>query len=167
MIDVLDCSIVPEVAPKKRGGGPKTPEGKERAKANSMKHGLRAKVLVIHGPSHPIFIRAAIIRQGSGSFGGRARAAIRKFFVSQKLRDSRRSLGTVFGPNTMMNEGGSPPPRSLTIRLRFEGIEPPEARAVAPGSRRLDPSHPTKPADENAPNDRTLPRVVFAVNLFS
>jgi hypothetical protein len=46
MIDVLDCSIVPEVAPKKRGGGPKTPEGKKRAKANSMKHGLRAKVLL-------------------------------------------------------------------------------------------------------------------------
>jgi hypothetical protein len=35
MIDILDCPDVPgpEVAPKKRGGGPKTPEGKERAKA--------------------------------------------------------------------------------------------------------------------------------------
>src|SRR5258708_6133416 len=45
MIDVRDCPDVPQVVPKKRGGGPKTPEGKEGAKANSMKQGLRAKVL--------------------------------------------------------------------------------------------------------------------------
>src|SRR3954452_20918803 len=41
-------SVVAEcpAAPKKRGGGPKTPEGKVRASANSMTHGLRAKVLL-------------------------------------------------------------------------------------------------------------------------
>src|SRR3954468_20758950 len=46
MSDVLDTPDVPPVVPKKRGGGPKTPEGKARAKYNSMKHGLRAKVLL-------------------------------------------------------------------------------------------------------------------------
>jgi hypothetical protein len=54
MIDALDrhdapgtgADPGPQVAPKKRGGGPKTPEGKARAKANAMTHGLRAKVLL-------------------------------------------------------------------------------------------------------------------------
>src|SRR5262245_59549200 len=45
MIDALECPEVPRAAPRKRGGGPRTPEGKERAKANAMKHGLRATVL--------------------------------------------------------------------------------------------------------------------------
>src|SRR4051794_2309798 len=46
MSDVHVTEDVPPVVPKRRGGGPKTPEGKARAKLNSMKHGLRAKVLL-------------------------------------------------------------------------------------------------------------------------
>src|SRR4051794_31583709 len=46
MSEVLETPGVPPVSPKKRGGGPKTSEGKARAKYNSMKHGLRAKVLL-------------------------------------------------------------------------------------------------------------------------
>src|SRR3954451_1108491 len=42
----MSDETIPEGVPKRRGGGPKTPEGKQRAKANSMKHGLRAKVLL-------------------------------------------------------------------------------------------------------------------------
>jgi len=33
--------------PKKRGGGPKTPEGKRRASRNSTRHGLTAKLILI------------------------------------------------------------------------------------------------------------------------
>src|SRR5947209_2459005 len=33
----------PQDAPRKRGGGPKTQEGRDRAKRNSLKHGMRAK----------------------------------------------------------------------------------------------------------------------------
>src|SRR5438270_6077738 len=46
MSDIFESPDVPPEEPKKRGGGPKTPEGKARAKFNSMKHGLRAKVLL-------------------------------------------------------------------------------------------------------------------------
>src|SRR3954463_10812111 len=46
MIAELNSRDTPEAAPKKRGGGPRTPEGKARAKYNSMKHGLRAKGLL-------------------------------------------------------------------------------------------------------------------------
>src|SRR4051812_20945844 len=31
---------LPEVPPRKRGGGPKTPEGRDRARRNSLKHGM-------------------------------------------------------------------------------------------------------------------------------
>src|SRR5256885_15302948 len=33
----------PQDAPRKRGGGPKTQEGRDRAKRNSLKHGMMAK----------------------------------------------------------------------------------------------------------------------------
>src|SRR3954454_23971709 len=46
MSEVLETPDDSQAAPRKRGGGPKTPEGKARAKYNSMKHGLRAKVLL-------------------------------------------------------------------------------------------------------------------------
>src|SRR3954454_22314359 len=46
MCNKLETPDDSQAAPKKRGGGPKTPEGKARAKFNSMKHGLRAKVLL-------------------------------------------------------------------------------------------------------------------------
>src|SRR5258708_4207203 len=36
----------PSPAPKKRGGGPRTPEGRERSRRNSLKHGLCSKVLL-------------------------------------------------------------------------------------------------------------------------
>src|SRR5262249_7448563 len=32
--------------PKKRGGGPRTPEGKDRSRRNALKHGLRAEVVL-------------------------------------------------------------------------------------------------------------------------
>jgi hypothetical protein len=35
-----------EAAPKRRGGGPKTPGGKERSRRNAIKHGLRAESLL-------------------------------------------------------------------------------------------------------------------------
>jgi hypothetical protein len=35
-----------EPAPKRRGGGPRTPGGKERSKRNALKHGLRAESLL-------------------------------------------------------------------------------------------------------------------------
>ena len=34
-----------EPTPKKRGGGPRTPEGKERSKRNSLRHGMLAEVI--------------------------------------------------------------------------------------------------------------------------
>src|SRR3954454_1415865 len=46
MSNVLETPDDSQAAPKKRGGGPRTPGGKARAKYNSMKHGLRAKVLL-------------------------------------------------------------------------------------------------------------------------
>src|SRR4051794_30440969 len=51
MIDDLERPDVPgpESPPapaKKRGGGPRTPEGKEQSKRNALKHGMRAKVLL-------------------------------------------------------------------------------------------------------------------------
>src|SRR5258707_95790 len=49
MIAVLDPCDAPksEATPaRKRGGGPRTPEGKEQSKRNALKHGLRAKVLL-------------------------------------------------------------------------------------------------------------------------
>src|SRR4051812_30749421 len=46
MSDELETPDDSQGTPKRRGGGPKTPEGKARAKYNSMKHGLRAKVLL-------------------------------------------------------------------------------------------------------------------------
>src|SRR3954451_13028980 len=46
MSDVLETPDDSQAALKKRGGGPRTPEGKARAKFNSMKHGLLAKVLL-------------------------------------------------------------------------------------------------------------------------
>src|SRR5262249_45106293 len=44
-----DVAVTPtpaEPAPKRRGGGPRTPGGKERSKRNSLKHGLRAESLL-------------------------------------------------------------------------------------------------------------------------
>ena len=32
-----------QAAPRKRGGGPRTPEGRDRAKRNSVRHGMRAR----------------------------------------------------------------------------------------------------------------------------
>src|SRR4051812_28163733 len=51
MIDDLERPEAPgpEIPPapaKKRGGGPRTPEGKEQSKRNALKHGMRAKVLL-------------------------------------------------------------------------------------------------------------------------
>src|SRR5258705_11727021 len=51
MSDALDRPEAPdseiEGAPAgKRGGGPRTPEGKEQSKRNALKHGMRAKVLL-------------------------------------------------------------------------------------------------------------------------
>src|SRR4051812_9614169 len=51
MIDDLERPEAPgpETPPapaKKRGGGPRTPEGKEQSKRNALKHGMRAKVLL-------------------------------------------------------------------------------------------------------------------------
>src|SRR4051794_41840024 len=39
-------SETPPAPAKKRGGGPRTPEGKEQSKRNALKHGMRAKVLL-------------------------------------------------------------------------------------------------------------------------
>src|SRR5258708_20422882 len=51
MIDDLERPEAPgpETPPapaRKRGGGPRTPEGKEQSKRNALKHGMRAKVLL-------------------------------------------------------------------------------------------------------------------------
>ena len=40
-----DLDPAPESIPKKRGGGPRTPEGRERSKRNALKHGLLAQVV--------------------------------------------------------------------------------------------------------------------------
>src|SRR5438105_143188 len=42
------AETAPQDAPRKRGGGPKTPEGRDRAKRNSLKHGMRAKEVFPH-----------------------------------------------------------------------------------------------------------------------
>jgi hypothetical protein len=39
-------AIIPETTAPRRGGGPRTPEGKEQSKRNALKHGLRAKVVL-------------------------------------------------------------------------------------------------------------------------
>jgi hypothetical protein len=50
MTAALDLPIAPEAVsaptPKKRGGGPRTEEGKMASRCNSMTHGMRAKVLL-------------------------------------------------------------------------------------------------------------------------
>src|SRR4051794_38015594 len=50
MNDLLDCpdapvSTVAEAPARRRGGGPRTPEGKERSRRNALSHGCRAEVL--------------------------------------------------------------------------------------------------------------------------
>jgi hypothetical protein len=53
MTAILDRPDAPEAetasvpaAPKKRGGGPRSPEGRERSRRNSLKHGLCSKVVL-------------------------------------------------------------------------------------------------------------------------